>query len=316
MEKMIGNPSQAFAMGATWGTPSVDNAMTTEQCDLINATGVTLYTGDIVALDPTGTQAVQLTTATLTCAIGCVGSTLEASAYPAVESIAGANVSNTFPTIPGSTGGVGISSLANDGNTQPNTDVAWISASMGFTNGSQTITYGAAAATDIGKYIITPYNASTNATPQIFQVTAVTVSTSYTGTVISGAGTTFSGTTGSFTVQLGRDTVTDGPGWAPPLNGGWSNTTASAPGAIVPVVIRGFGRVNVSGQTTVVRGSFLIGTNASFAGTVVLITALTAAQAGFVIATALEPYAQRDTYLTTIAGITGHDSVRAIIGKM
>ena len=59
MEKQIGNPGQAFSLGATWGTPSVDNAMTTEICDLINNTGVTLYTGDIVCLDPTGTMVNQ-----------------------------------------------------------------------------------------------------------------------------------------------------------------------------------------------------------------------------------------------------------------
>ena len=312
-QKQISNPNQSFALGASWGTPSVDNQMTTEICDLINGTGQPLFTGDIVALDATGTQAVLPATATLGCVIGCVGSTLEASSYPAVESIAGANVTNTFPTIVGSTGGTGISSLTFDGNLAPFADYAWITAAMGFTNGSGTVTYAGAAAADVGKYIVTPYNSSTNANPQIFQVLTVSVGTSYTTAVVSGAGTTFSGTTGTFTVNLGRDTVTKGPGWSNPV--GWSNTSAFPPGLVVPVVVSGFGRVNVNGLSTVVAGSWLLGTNASVVGTVVLAGALVAGQIGLSIANALEAYAQRDTTIGTVLGITGHDSVRAIIGK-
>ena len=313
-QKSIANPGQAFALGASWGTPSVDNQMTTELCDLINGTGQALFTGDIVALDPTGTQAVLATTATLNCAIGTVGSALEASSYPAVESIAGANVTNTFPVIVGSTGGVGISTLTADGNVQPFQDYPWITANMGFTNGSATVTYAGASASDVGKYILTPYNSTTNANPQVFQVLSVTPGTSYTVGVVSGAGTTFSGTTGTFLVSMGRDTTTKGPGWSVPL--GWTNTSAFPPGVVVPVVVSGFGRVNINGLTTGVAGSFALATNASVVATLVLTGALTAAQTGLTIATWLEPYAQRDTTVGTVLGITGHDSVRAIIGKM
>lgn len=319
-EKQISNANQSFSLGATWGNPSVDNAMTTQQCDLINGTGTTLYTGDIVGLDPTGTQAVQLTTATLSLSIGTVGSTLEASAYPAVEVIAGSNVTNTFPTIVGSTGGTGISFLTADGNIAPNSDYAWASVAVGYTNGSANVTSALVSASNpfvVGNYIITPYNASTNANPQIFQITVAGGSSgswTATGVVIAGAGTTFTGTTGTYTSQVGRDTATKGPGWiAPP---GWSNSSAFEPGVIVPIVTQGLGRMNINGLTTGVAGSFGIGTNASFVATLVLITALTAAQIGLVIGTWLEAYAQRDTTINTTFGISGHDSVRAIIGKM
>jgi hypothetical protein len=328
-EKQITNPGQAFALGATWGNPSVDSAMTTTTCDLINNTGLTLYTGDIVALDPTGTMAVLPTTATLSLCIGTVGSTLEMSQYPAVESIAGTsaaapgNVSNTFPTIVGSTGGVGISFGASDGNLQPGMDVAWNSLSLGFTNGSGNITSGSNATVNplqVGYYVITPYNASTNATPQIFQITSNGGSAgawTAVGTSISGSATlTFTGTTGSFTCQVGRDTTLMGPGWTPPLNGQWLTTSAFVPGQVVPIVTQGLGRVNITALTTQVAGSFILPTNASVIGTLVLITALTAAQIGLVIATPLEAYAQRDTTVLTQYGIAGHNSVRAIIGRM
>jgi hypothetical protein len=328
-EKQITNPGQAYALGATWGTPSVDNAMTTSTCDLINNTGVTLFTGDIVCLDPTGTMANLPTTATLSLGIGTVGSTLEMSQYPATESIAGTSaaspglVTNTFPTIVGSTGGVGISFGASDGNIQPDPDTAWQSLAIGFTNGNGNMTSASTATVNplaVGLTVITPYNASTNATPQIFQITSnggTSGSWTAVGTSISGSTTlTFTGTTGTFTCEVGRDNVSMGPGWGVPLNGQWSSTSAFAPGQVVPIVTQGLGRVNINALTTQVAGSFLLPTNASVVGTLVLITALTAAQIGLVIATALEPYAQRDTSILTAYGISGHNSVRAIIGRM
>jgi len=318
--KQIANTNQSFALGATWGTPSVENTQTTTFVELINGTGTTLYTGDIVALDATGTQAVQLTTATLNNVIGTVGNANEFGAYPAVEVIAGANVSNTFPTIVGSTGGTGISALTVEGNVTPFADYPWISVAVGFTNGSGALTSSLVSASNpfiLGEYVITPYNASTNANPQIFQVTVAGGSSgawTATGVVVAGAGTTFTGTTGTFTCILGRDQITKGPGWQAPA--GWTNTSAFAPGLVVPVVTQGFGRVNINGLSTGVAGSFAIGTNASFVATLVLTGALTAAQTGFVIATWLEPYAQRDTTLNTTFGIAGHDSVRCIVAKM
>lgn len=312
--KQIDNAGQAFALGASWGTPSVDNTMTSEWANLINGTGQTLYTGDIVALDATGTQAVLATTATLNLTIGTVGSSIEFGSYPAVESIAGANVTNTFPTIVGSTGGTGISALTADGNMTPFQDFAWQSLALGFTNGSATVTFATANASFLGQYIYTPYNATTNPNPQVFQITAFTLNTNFTVVVVAGAGTTFSGTTGTFTCQVGRDQELKGPGWQAPLN--WSSTSAFVPGLVVPVVTKGFGRVNVNGLTTVVAGSYILGTNASVVGTVVLTGALTAAQTGFVIAAPLEAYAQRDTTIGTVLGVTGHDSVRCIVGKM
>jgi hypothetical protein len=74
--------------------------------------------------------------------------------------------------------------------------------------------------------------------------------------------------------------------------------------------------MNINALSTGVAGSFGIGTNNSVVATLVLITALTAAQIGLVIGAWLEAYAQRDTTVGTVFGITGHDSVRAIIGKM
>lgn len=314
--KQIDNPSQAFALGATWGVPSVDNTMTTEICNLINNTGVVLYTGDVVGIDATGTLANQLTTATLALAIGAVGSALEMSAYPAIENINGANVANTFPTIVGSTAGTGISSLTTDGNIIPNQLTAWQSLVLGFTNGSTNITSASAATTNpfiVGQIVYTPLVASTNTTPQVFQITGVGGSTgawTATSVVIAGAGTTFSGTTGTFTCQVGRDNVAKGPGWIQPY--GWSSSSAFEPGVIVPIVTKGFGRVNVNAIATVNAGDLLIGTNASFVSTRVASGALTAAQAGFGVAVASEAQTQKDTTLTSL-GIAGHDSIRAYI---
>lgn len=297
-EKQISNPAQAFSLGASWGTPSVDNAMTTEIAQLINGSGLILYTGDIVCLDATGTQAILASGAADTTVIGAVGSSVEEGSYPATA---------TFPTID-----TGINMTTKDGSVQPVVDVAWVTAAMGFTNGSATITYAGAATADIGKWILTPYNSSTNANPQIFQITAATPSTNYTGQVISGAGTTFSGTTGTFTVQMGRDYTSRGPGWAPLP--GWTGSSAFPPNVTVPVVIRGFGRVNINAVAGVVRGDLIAVAGASVVGARTAAGGAVAAGVGSLFAVTLEAYAARDTALTA-AGIAGHDSVRAIIGK-
>lgn len=316
--KQIANASQAFSLGATWGTPSVDNTMTSDFVELINGTGATLYTGDIVTLDATGTTCLQPTTATLSLGIGCVGSPIEFGAYTAIENINGANVSNTFPTIVGSTGGVGIGAVATDGNVQPSQDFAFVSLVLGFTNGSGNITSAQVSTTNplaVGIYVYTPYNSSTNANPQIFQVTSNGGSSgawTAVGTVVAGGGTTFSGTTGSFTCQVGRDTVLKGPGWTPPV--GWTNASAFAPGVVVPIVVHGFARINMNGQA-VVAGDLLTPTNASFVATRIAVSTAVAANIGNILAVALEAAAQKDTTLTSL-GIAGHDSVRCYIDKM
>lgn len=297
-EKQISNPGQAFALGASWGTPSVDNAMTTEIANLINGTGLILYTGDVVCLDATGTQAILASGAADTTVIGTVGSSVELGSYPS---------GGTFPTIAS-----GINMTAKDGSVQPLTDVAWVTASMGFTNGSATITYASASTNDIGKYILTPYNATTNLTPQIFLITAATANTNYTGQVVAGPGTTFSGTTGAFTVQMGRDYTARGPGWSPlPA---WTTSSAFPPNVTVPCTIRGFGRVNINAVAGTVRGDLLAASGANVIAARTAAAGAVAAGIGSFFGVALEAYAARDTTLTA-AGIAGHDSVRALIGR-
>lgn len=299
MEKQIANPGQAFALGASWGNPSVDNGMTTEITPLINNTGLVLYTGDIIALDATGTQAILPGGAADTRVWGVVGSSREQSTVATGSPVTDNNV--------------GFSTL--DGSFVPFVNVPWVTASMGFTNGSQTITYAAAANTDLGKIIMTPYNATTNANPQIFQVTAVNPGVSYTGTVIGGAGTTFSGTTGTFSVQIGETYSAIGPGWIPASLMGWSGSATFPPNAVVPVISRGLGRVNINGVAAVVASDLIAASGANVVGARTAAGATVAGQTGTFIATTLEAYAARDTSLTGL-GITGHDSVRAIIGKM
>ena len=292
MEKQIANPSQAFSMGASWGTPSVDNSMTSEIAPLINGSGQILYTGDIVALDVTGTQAVLTSTGNLVNVIGTVGASTELGTYTG--------------SLPATASGIGM--ITGSGSEFPQTISPVITAAMGFTNGSATVTYTGAVAAALGKQILTPYNASTNATPQIFTVTAVNPGTGYT------VNANFTGTTGTFTVQLANGPQSLGPGWsnAP----GWTGSSAFWPGAPVPVVIRGYGRVNVNGVSTVAASDGLGGTNASVVGTRFAYAGTGYASAGgLIIAVALEAYAARDTTLTGL-GIAGHDSVRAIIGKM
>ena len=287
----IHNPSQAFAIGGSWGTPSVDNSMTTDIAQLINGSGVILYTGDIVAMDVTGTQAVLTATGQLTNVIGTVGASVELGTYTGSLPVTDSGIGMTTPLGP----------------DLPQTVSAVRTENMGFTNGSATVTDAAAIAADLGKIILTPYNASTNANPQIFTVTAVTVGTGYT------VNTTFTGTTGTFSCQILNGPQNLGPGWvAPP---GWSGSSTFWPGAPVPIVLRGFGRVNVNGVAAVAAGDGLGGTNASGVGTRFAYAATGYASAnGLIIAVAQEAYAARDTTLTGL-GFTGHDSIRAIIGK-
>ena len=83
-QKQIMNPLQAWTSGATWGTLSGDNEMTQTAAHLLNGTGVTLYTGDVVCIDVTGTQAVLSATAGDLRTIGAVGVVEnDASYYPA-----------------------------------------------------------------------------------------------------------------------------------------------------------------------------------------------------------------------------------------
>jgi hypothetical protein len=316
--KQINNGGQAFALGATWGTPSVDNTMTSDFVQLINNTGLTLFTGDIVTLDPTGTMVNQATTATLSLGIGCVGSSQEFGAYTSVENVNSSNVSNTFPTIVGSTAGTGIGAVATDGNVQPFTNPAWNSVLVGFTNGSSAATSAQVSTINpflVGSLIYTPFNAGTNANPQIFIITVAGGSSgAWTATVTaapgSGFSNTFQGTTGSFTCQIGRDWDTKGPGWTPPI--GWSTTSAFAPGAVVPIVTHGFARINVNGIATVNAGDLLTPTNNSFVATRIAVSSAVAANIGNILAVALEAQTQKDTTLTSI-GISGHDSIRCYI---
>lgn len=291
MEKQIGNAGQAFALGGTWGNPSVDNAMTSEISPVINGTGVTLYTSDIVCLDASGTQAVLAGGAADTTVIGCVGSALSQGSVTGSAPFADNQITMT----------------ATAGSMQPFTDSANIIASMGFTNGSPTVTYASAVASDLGKTITTPYNASTNTTPQNLVITAVTVSTGYT------VNANFTGTTGSFVVNMGNSPSQLGPGWMPPFN--WTSASTFPPGTIVPVIIRGFGRVNINGVAATVKGDLIAVSGANVVGARTAAGATVAAQTGTFIAVTLEAYAARDVSLTGL-GIAGHDSVRAIIGKM
>jgi hypothetical protein len=302
--KQITNPGQAFSLGGTY-LPPVDDAMTTNTTQVINATGQILYTGDIVCLDVTGTQAVLATSAGDPRQIGTVGSNSELSHYP--TAVADYPTSAQFITM-----------TAQEGNLQPYQDFPASTLSLGFTNGSTTITSSSTATVNpliVGAYVYTPYNATTNATPQVFQIVSLGGSTgawTAVGAVVSGAGTTFSGTTGTFVTTQSVEPVQLGPGWQVPT--GWSSTSTFQPGIVVPIVTQGFGRVNISGVTAEVASDLI-----SVSGSGSVVGARTAAgsgtSVGSFIAVTLEAYATRDQALTNL-GITGHDSVRAIIGKM
>jgi len=279
--KSITNPLQAWTAGATWGTLSGDNEMTQSIANLLNGSSAILYTGDIVAIDVTGTQAVLPPATADPRVIGVVGGTYEdGSYYPA-----GSSNINIGPA---------------GGSPQPPVLSPSVTASMGFTNGSGTVTYTGAAATDIGKQILTPYNATTNANPQIYTITAVSAGTSYT------VSPTFNGTTGSFVVNLLLQPGAEGPGWPP--------SASFPPGIQVPVIIGGFGRVNINGVAATVASDLISSTSGSPVGTRTAAAGAAAAAIGTFIAVTLEAYAARNTALTT-SGITGHDTVRAWITK-
>jgi hypothetical protein len=292
VSKLIQNAGQAFSLGGTWGNPPIENTTTTEFAFLINNTATTLYVGDIVVLDATGTLANLSSSAGDPTVIGCVG-----------EGVDGGWLNNA-PTLPYYDSQIGFN--PSTGSIIPQSDAAQTTAAtIGFTNGSATATYTASVKNDLGRTIVTPYNSSTNATPQIFTIIAVNAGTGYT------VSANFTGTTGSFVCQLLDSPVSAGPGYPAPLGGSWTSSSTFAPGAVVPIITRGFGRVNISAASGVVaKGNIAVG-NGVVSGTYV---ANASGVVGQNIAVALEAYAARDTTLTT-AGITGHDSVRAIIGK-
>jgi hypothetical protein len=279
--KQIMNPLQAFTAGATWGTLSGDNEMTQSVAHLLNGSSATLYTGDIVAIDVTGTQAVLPPGAGDLRVVGTVGGTeIDGSYYPA--------------------GSTNINIRTAGGGFVPPELSPSVTANMGFTNASGTVTYAGAAATDLGKTLFPAYSSSNNANPQVYTITAVTVSTGYTVTP------TFNGTTGTFSTVMANAPSNIGPGWGP--------ASAYPIGVQVPVVVGGFGRVNINAVAATVAGDAIAGTSASPVGARTAAGATVAGQTGSFIAVTLEAYAARDVSLTS-AGIAGHDSVRAWIAK-
>ena len=280
--KQITNAGQAWTQGASWGNSSGDNSMATEFVHLYNGTAQTLYTGDIVCIDVTGTQCVLATAGADLSVIGCVGAEIGFD-----YNITGAGTGNVL--------------TVNGGPVPPELGSSRTE-SMGFTNGSATVTDTNAVATDLGRTIYTPYNASTNATPQIFTVKAVTPGTGYT------VSANFTGTTGSFTC-----TIADSPS---ALGPGWGASSLYPVGVQVPIVIRGYGRVNVAAASTTAAkgGGLAVSASASVTSTYTAAASIAATQVGSFIAIPLEAYAARDLSLTN-AGIAGHESVRGIIGK-
>jgi hypothetical protein len=280
-QKQIMNPLQAWTAGATWSNQSGDNEMTQSVAHLLNGSSLTLYTGDIVCIDVTGTQAVLAGVAADPRVIGVVGGTeMDGSYYPA--------------------GSTNINIRPSGGGATPPELSASITASMGFTGASGAVTYTGALATDLGKQILVPFVATTNTNPLVYTITAVNPGNGYTVTP------NFNGTTGSFTAILQNAPSSIGPGWGP--------ASAYPIGVQLPVVTSGYGRVNINGVVAVVATDSIASASGTPVGVRTAAGASTAAQNGTFIATTLEAYAARDTSLTA-AGITGHDSVRALIGK-
>lgn len=280
VSKQLMNPLQAWTSGATWGTPSGDNEMTQEVAHLLNDTGITLYTGDIVCVDVTGTKCELSANAADPRVIGVVGG---------VE-------------IGGSAGSTNTNFFTQSGGAQPTELAASVTANMGFTNGSATVTYASAAAVDLGKQLFPAYNSSTNATPAVYTIIAVSVGTGYT------VSATFSGTTGTFSTQMGNAPGSLGPGWGP--------DSAFPVGVQVPILTRGVGRININGVAGAVAQGLISTGNGTVIGVQTLAsTPPTVGQIGTFIGVLLEAYAARDTNLNTVAGISGHDSCRALIAK-
>lgn len=309
----ITNPGQAYALGATWGTPPVQT-MPSETVQLINDTATTLFESDIVALHYSGTALVLPATGSLTNVLGVVGS--GNAYYPPTTSTGTSTITtNTFPTEVAPSAAAGI--WQNTGSGRSANQVAPSFTFGGIlTTTATTITSvtslpaGVTIAAMAGGYVTTPYDGTNNTTPQIIQI-------------LSGSSTTLT-LASAVTLTAGSPwTVTDLiftpggslPGYPPPT--GWSVTSAFPPGAVVPVILRGFGRVNINGLTTIALGDGVGATNASVIGTrFAYATTGYASATGLIIATCLEAYAARDSYLSNTALITGHDSVRALIGKM
>lgn len=164
------------------------------------------------------------------------------------------------------------------------------------TSTSTTVTDAAVLATDLGRNVVgTGIAAGTT-------IVSVTAATSF---VMSAAATSSAGTT----VTISDEPAQIGPGWLP---------TASYPaGQPVPVTSYGFARVNINGASTTAAKAGLIRVSGSGAvtGAYVATGSITAAETGGFIAIPLQAYAARDVTLTT-AGITGHDSVTALIAKV
>lgn len=315
--KQIANPGQAGSLGASWGTPSVDT-MPSEVVQMINGTSQVLYTGDIVSLDYTGTQVILPATGNLTQVIGVVG-TGNAS-YPATTTTGTSTVtSNTFPTEVAPSAATGIWLFTGGGGFQPLVSEPNFIFTGILTTGSNTITSvsglpaGVPIASMAGSTIITPYNATNNTTPQAL-------------TIISGSSTTLT-LSGNVTLAAGSPwTVTNiayvdgpqalGPGWVPASVNNWGLTSAFVPAAVVPIILRGYGRININGVSAVAQSDGIGATNAAVTGTRFAYASTGYANAtGLIIGVALEAYAARDSYLSN-NGVTGHDSIRAIIGKM
>jgi hypothetical protein len=279
--KQIMNPLQAYTSGATWGTLSGDNEMTQSTAHLLNGAGVTLYTGDIVAIDVTGTQAILPPGAGDPRVIGTVGGTeIDGSYYPV--------------------GSANINLRTSGGGAVPPELSAVITANMGLTNASGTVTYAGAAVTDIGKNLVVPYVSGTNPNPQVYTITGCTPGVSYTVTP------TFNGTTGTFLCSVQNAPTNLGPGWG---------SAAQYPiGVQVPVVVGGFGRININAVAATVASDLIAPTSGSPVGARTAAGAALAAAIGSFIGVTLEAYAARDVSLTA-AGIAGHDSVRAWIAK-
>lgn len=314
----ITNPMGAFSSGGTWGNPSF-TVLPSEVERLLNGTGQTLYTGDIVSLDYTGVEVILPATGNLTQVIGVVGGgnaeyppTTTTGATPTVTT-------NTFPTEMAPSQAAGIW-LSPSGGTilDPSSAPSFVFGGILTTN-SNTITSvtslpaGVSIADMVGFQIITPYNATNNTTPQALTVTAGSGTTlTLSANVVLTAGSPWTVTTVSF---LGGSSAR-GPGFPPASNTGWSLTAAFPAASVVPIILSGYARININGVSAIAQSDGIGATNASTVGTRFAYASTGYASAtGLIIGVALEAYANRDSTLTA-AGITGHDTIRAIIGKM
>jgi hypothetical protein len=125
--KQIANAGQAWSAGASW-LIDTDNQLTQTVAHLLNATGLQLFEGDIVAISADGTSAV-LPSAALTNGIGCVGGE--------IGSNINANAAGGFQPL----------------QTGPaRTDTATV------TNASATVTDASVKASDLGRFISSPSN--------------------------------------------------------------------------------------------------------------------------------------------------------------